>query len=138
MIRAIQGETHKAVAAMKVGTAEVEEGIRLSDSTGEALDRILAEAQGMMQKVKQMASINEEHSVRSEQISARVKNISTVSVQTADNVTEIVHATGELSTLTQSLRGLVARFQIKRPEHAPSAAFVEQFGNYSERADLAH
>lgn len=112
MIKAIQSETSEAVDSMKRGTREVEEGMKLADRAGEALERIVAETQRSVDMINQIAAASEEQSATSEQISRNVEAISSVSNESAAGVSQIAHSADDLNRLTENLRNLISRFRI--------------------------
>jgi methyl-accepting chemotaxis protein len=112
MIQMIQEETQNAVREIHKGAREVEEGLVLSDQTGEALDKIVNEAQSMMNVVSHLVAISEQQSESSTQISHNVQSISTVSAEAAREVSQIVQSVTELNQMTVNLRNLTATFKM--------------------------
>ncbi len=123
MIRTIQRETEEAVNAMSRGSVEVDAGIRLAGQARQSLDKMVAEARAVVDRVTQIAAASEEQSATSEQISRSVDTIATVSNQSAAGVTQIARATDDLNRLTLELKGLVSSFKIGAVgEHASAGA----------------
>ncbi|MFQ5570364.1 MAG: methyl-accepting chemotaxis protein [Rhodothermales bacterium] len=112
MIKTIQTETEQAVKAMQYGREEVRKGIHLADEAGESLNRIVADTDGVVDMVNQIATASQEQSATSEDISRSVEAISTVSNESANGVSEIAHSSERLSRMTDELRALVVRFRL--------------------------
>jgi methyl-accepting chemotaxis protein len=112
MITMIQEETQNAVREIHKGTKEVEKGLVLSDKTGEALDKIVNEAQSMTSVVSHLVSISEQQSESSIDISHNIQSISTVSAQAAQEISQIVQSVKELNQMTENLRNLTATFKM--------------------------
>jgi methyl-accepting chemotaxis protein len=120
LIRTIQQETQQAVRDMNLGTREVEESLAFSDRTGEALDRIVTEAQSMTSNITQLVAISEEQSASSQQISHHVRNISNVSAEAAQGISLIARAASELNEKTDQLQSLIARFKMDSSSESAS------------------
>ena len=112
MIKTIQTETSEAVTAMRHGRMEVTAGIELADQAGASLMQVVSQTEGVVDMINQIAAANEEQSSTSEQISRSVEAISSVSNQSAHEVSDIAQAADNLNQLTEKLRVLVSRFKI--------------------------
>ena len=112
MIRSVQTETQAAVTAMQQGRAEVEAGILLADTAGDALRRIVTGTTETLDLVNQIAAAGEEQSATSEQIARSVETISSVSNEAAAGIAGIARSTEGLHVLTNALRTQVARFRL--------------------------
>jgi methyl-accepting chemotaxis protein len=111
VIASVQSDTHAAVASMRRGNDEVEEGIALADQAGAALRSIVEGMNENVERVSQIAAATEEQSVTSQQIAGSVEAISSVSSESAQGLSRIAEATDGLSSLSDELRTLVARFR---------------------------
>jgi methyl-accepting chemotaxis protein len=112
MIKTIQTDTTGAVASMEEGTREVDNGIKLADKAGAALQEIVSMIQNLTDMVAQIAAASEEQSSASEQISKNVEAISTVTGETASGVQQIARAAEDLNRLTENLQSLVGKFKL--------------------------
>ena len=123
MIGAIQTKTTEAVKAMRDGTDEVEEGLRLADEAQGALNEIVESTVDAEDKVAEIASASEEQSVTSEQLSQSVTAISDVSTSSARDVAEIANHVDQLDRRAAALQDLVGTFDIgvdsSTPSHGP-------------------
>jgi methyl-accepting chemotaxis protein len=112
MIGDIQTKTTEAVKAMRDGTDEVEEGLRLADEAQGALNEIVESTVDAEDKVAEIASASEEQSVTSEQLSQSVTAISDVSTSSARDVAEIANHVDQLDRRAAALQDLVGTFDV--------------------------
>ncbi len=112
LIQMIQKDTQSAVRVIHLGTREAEESLALSDRTGEALDRIVTEAQQMMSNVTHLVAISEQQSASSLMISQNAKSISSVTDESARGISSIARSATELNELTLQLQNLIATFRM--------------------------
>jgi methyl-accepting chemotaxis protein len=129
MIRSVQAGTKAAVASMREGNGEVEEGIALADRAGEALQRIVAGTGKTVDMVAQIAAASEEQSTTSEQMARSVEMISTVSGESAQGLSQIARSTEGLNELTEELRTLVGQFRTGDVQRPPSGAQLPAGGD---------
>jgi methyl-accepting chemotaxis protein len=120
MITQIRRETEEAVAAMRRGSTEVDEGITLADEARAALERIVEGANSTVDMVGQIAAASEEQSTTSEEMARSVEMISAVSSESAQGIGQIATSAEGLNQLTEELRLLVRRFRIEGGVAAPS------------------
>lgn len=113
MIQTIQTETQAAVRAIQHGTQEVKASLALSDRTGEALDKIVAEANSMSSLVSHFVANSEEQSATNAQAAQNIKNISAVAAEAAQSVSQIARAAMDLNGLTGQLQSLLANFKLE-------------------------
>jgi methyl-accepting chemotaxis protein len=115
---------------MRAGSGEVEASLALADEAGDALRRIVADADKAVAMVQQIAAATEEQSATGEQMARSVQTISEVSHESAAGVGQVASAAEGLGRLTEELSGLLARFRTEggnehmRSEHGrlrPSA-----------------
>jgi methyl-accepting chemotaxis protein len=111
MITQIRRETEEAVAAMRRGSTEVDEGIALADRAGGSLAEIVGGANATVDMTRQIAAASEQQSTTSEEMARSVEAISSVSAEAARGVSQIAEAAGGLGQLTEELRGLVGQFR---------------------------
>ena len=112
IIEEIQNETSAATDAMSGVTREVEEGTRLSNLTGESLQRIIGSVKETAEMIKGMAEASRQQANVSDQVAKSVENISTVTKETAAASEEIAQSTQELAKLADNLQHLVEQFKI--------------------------
>jgi methyl-accepting chemotaxis protein len=114
MIRNIQSSTAEAVASMHSGIQEVTSGLVLADEAGSSLKDIVDNAHGIVDMISQIAAANEEQSSTSSEISKNVEMISTVSLQSANGISQIAGAADDLNRMTTNLQKLIARFKLNK------------------------
>lgn len=112
MIKAIQRGTKGAVAAIEEGVAEVEKGSEYSVSSGQALERILQQADDVTSQINQIATAAEQQTATTGEISANIQQITGVIEQAARGATETATAAAMLSRQSDELRRLVGQFRL--------------------------
>ncbi len=112
MINGIQSETTTAVDSMNKGSIEVQTGIELADSAGDALTQIESSSNEVLDMINQIAAANDQQSSTSEEISKNVLTISEVIGDSARQVEEIAQSAVDLNNLTVSLEQLMSQFKI--------------------------
>ncbi|MEM1094571.1 MAG: methyl-accepting chemotaxis protein [Bacteroidota bacterium] len=116
MVAGIQTETTAAVASMRSGSAEAQEGIRLADETSSALHRIADGTQQTIDHVTQMAAASEEQSVTSERIGQSVERIAEAAQTSAHDVAQVAQASDALNALSSRLLTLTDHFTLSAEE----------------------
>ncbi len=124
MIQQIQKEINGAVESMKKGTAEVNNGKKLTDMAGNSLKEIIKGAQQVADVIHQVAAASEEQSSSAEQISKNIDAINEVTKENSEGVQIIASYADELNKITENLKLQVSLFRI-----APNRnnVTVEQF-----------
>ena len=112
MIKAIQGETRGAVAAMEEGVAEVERGTESSIKSGQALEQILSQINDVTMQVNQIATAAEEQTATTSEITSNIQQITDVVHATARGAMETAAASSQLSREAENLQQLVSRFKL--------------------------
>ncbi len=112
MIKAIQGETKTAVAAMEEGVAEVEQGTEEAARSGEALRNIQDEINALHLQVQQIATAAEEQTATTSEISNNIHQITNVAQNTVDGARSTATAAQHLSRLAEELQRVVGQFKL--------------------------
>ncbi|OGT97640.1 MAG: chemotaxis protein [Geobacteraceae bacterium GWC2_48_7] len=112
MIKAIQGETKNAVAAMEEGVREVERGTEDAARSGQALQEILSQVSDVTQQINQIATAAEEQTATTCEISSNMQRITDVVQETVGSSQMTADAAGRLSDLAQDLQGIVQNFKL--------------------------
>lgn len=110
MIRTIQDETRVAVEAIEQGKLEVELGVQKTRDTGNALEEIIRMSDRVGQMVAQIASAASQQQSASDQISASISEISTLTQTSSFNAGQTAQACSHLSQLASELHRLVNEF----------------------------
>jgi len=111
MIKAIQGGTKGAIAAIEEGVAEVEKGAELSAKSGQALEEILAQVSDVTTQINQITIAAQQQTSTTGEITTNIQKITSVVEQTARGVTETASAAATLSAQSEDLRRLVRQFK---------------------------
>ncbi len=112
MINTIQVETKDAVRAMQSGSKEMEEGIRLADQTGEALQSIVKNAETAASANTENAHAADRQVSVAKDTVQKMQLIAQSASQSAEAVGQIASASEQLNMLTDNLRSLVHQFQL--------------------------
>jgi len=112
MIRAIQGETKGAVAAMEAGVDEVEKGGQKAADSGKALESILSQINEVTMQINQVATAAEEQTATTSEISNNMHQITDVVSNTSRGAQETSQAAIRLSELSEELRSVVSQFKL--------------------------
>jgi len=112
MIRAIQGETKGAVAAMEAGVDEVEKGGQKAADSGRALESILSQINEVTMQINQVATAAEEQTATTSEISNNMHQITDVVSNTSRGAQETSQAAIRLSELSEELRSVVSQFKL--------------------------
>jgi methyl-accepting chemotaxis protein len=112
MIKAIQGETREAVAAMDQGVRVAEDGALSSQRSGEALEEILECIKEVSLQVSQIATAAEQQTATTTEVSANLQQITEVVQQTASGAEETAGAAAQLARQAEELQTLVGRFRL--------------------------
>jgi methyl-accepting chemotaxis protein len=111
-ITGIQKETASAVEAMNLGTKEVESGMQLAQSAGEALEKVLTSSNDVTQMITDIAAASEQQAATTEEISKNVIGISHATSESTHQVEAVAGTTEELTALTEQLSQLMAKFKV--------------------------
>ncbi len=112
MIKAIQGETKDAVAAMEQGVGQVEAGTVEASRSGDALRDILEQVNSVAMQVSQIATAAEEQTATTGEIASNMQQITEVVQQTSHGAQESATAAAQLSTNAEELQRLVQQFRL--------------------------
>jgi methyl-accepting chemotaxis protein len=112
MIKAIQAETKAAVNAMEEGVREVEKGAMSSMKSGEALQEILSEINGVTMQINQIATAAEEQTATTSEITTNIQQVTEVVNQSARGAEETSAAAAQLAEQARQLQSLVDHFRV--------------------------
>ncbi len=112
MIRAIQGDTQKAVASMKEGTEQVEGGVSLANEAGAALAQIVEGVRKVSEMVSHIATASEQQSSATQEISANVETIARLAQENGASISQSARAAADLLRLSTDLQQVVGRFRV--------------------------
>lgn len=112
MIRTIQSETRAAVDSMEDGVREVDAGTREAALSGEALQHIIEQVNGVAMQISQVATAAEEQTATTSEISSNMTQITEVVQQSAQGAHESATAAAQLSSMAENLQTLVRKFRL--------------------------
>lgn len=118
MITQIQTETGHAVTSIHAGKIEIEKDLVMAEKAGESLNEIIKEADRVLEIVTQIAAASEEQSTAAEAISRNIEQINQVTHKSADSISHIAEATGDLSRLADSLNKSISVFKLAASERS--------------------
>lgn len=111
-IEAMQSETKNAVASMKEGENEVEQGTKEASKSGDALKDILKQVNTVTTEINQIAVASEEQTATTNEIATNIQQISGVMQDTAKRIQENAGAVAQLAGLSKELQNLVGQFRV--------------------------
>ncbi|MEN8172839.1 MAG: methyl-accepting chemotaxis protein [Chloroflexota bacterium] len=112
LIRAIQGETAEAVAAMETTTREVVEGSLLANEAGQALSEIESVSNRLGELIQSISLASRQQARGSEVLAKSMDEISSVTSQTAAGTKQTAVSISNLAVLADNLRGSVSTFKL--------------------------
>jgi methyl-accepting chemotaxis protein len=130
MIKGIQEDTGRAITSMQDGTKSVEEGVRLSNQAGEALQQIVDSVKSVTDMMQQIATAAEEQTSTGEEVTANLESMASSAKQTADAVLSSSESTQNLDNLAQQLKQLVSGFKL---QNGDSGSGVQHNKTYLEQ-----
>ncbi len=112
VIEKVQSITADAVRQMRSGTAAVEQGVEVTGKAGDAIQRIIREADKVGTMVAQIASAATQQANATEEVNASMAQISELAAEAADGSQLSARACGQLFNLALGLENTVARFEV--------------------------
>ena len=112
MIKSIQNETSAAVGSMEQGVREVERGTAEARKSGDALQAILDQVNAVTTQANQIATAAEQQTATTSEISCNIRRMTMVADQATKGAQQTAGASSELSSLAESLKGLVNQFKL--------------------------
>lgn len=113
MIRAIQADTGKSVAAMELGSSSVAEGVQLAGEARESLEAIVGASARGVEMVERIATATEEQSATTQQVNASMISIADITRDTERSMGDINQASEELSRLADELSRMASWFVVE-------------------------
>ncbi len=116
MIKLIQNETRVAVASMEQGVAAVTRGTEDAARSGEALQGILRQVDGVTQQIHQIAVAAEEQSATTNEISSHIYAINDVFLNTEQSARNTSGEAEKLTRLSTDLQEAVGKFKTRESD----------------------
>lgn len=123
LIKAIQGETSEAIAAMEECTKEVVTGSKLATEAGQALDEIDAVSKDLAELMRSMTQATRQQAEGAEEMTKAVSEISQVTRQTASETKLAAESANNLVELADALQESVAAFRLPRTKSRSALVF---------------
>ncbi|MBV5331352.1 methyl-accepting chemotaxis protein, partial [bacterium] len=108
IVRAIQADTHDAVAAMELSTQGVVEGAKLSDAAGTALSEIGRVSRELARLIESIAHETEGQTKLAARVNNSMHDILGITEQTTSGTKLSAAAVGQLSSLAAELKSSVS------------------------------
>lgn len=112
LVKAIQADTHDAVAAMEHSTLGVVEGARRSDATGQALTEIREVTNRLAGLIEAIAADTRQQVTVARQVATAMEGILQITAETSAGTRQAAGSVGELAALAEELKGSVAGFKV--------------------------
>jgi methyl-accepting chemotaxis protein len=116
MLDQILTDIGNATSLMYASSKRVDEGIKLADAAGVALDEIMQSSQSVLDRISQIASSTEEQSATSFHILSSVENIASTASQSAQETERVAATINNLAAVTGQLNNLVLRFRLDKSD----------------------
>ena len=126
LVRAIQTDTHEAVASMEQSTAGVVSGARIAARAGEALTEIETVSQRLAARTDEITSLSRDHSVQAGEIASVMEAILEATTQTQTGTEDTTRSIGELAELADALRESVGGFKLPERDFSSTVTLPQQ------------
>lgn len=113
LVKAIQTDTHDAVAAMERSTQGVVQGAKLSDNAGQALGQIDTVSRQLAELIQKISVTTDQQAQQANMVANNIQEIFSVTEQTTEGTRTTAQEVRELAKVAQELLDSVARFKIK-------------------------
>lgn len=113
LVKAIQTDTHDAVAAMERSTQGVVQGAKLSDNAGQALGQIDMVSRQLAELIQKISETTDQQAQQANMVANNIQEIFSVTEQTTEGTRTTAQEVRELAKVAQELLDSVARFKIK-------------------------
>jgi twitching motility protein PilJ len=122
LVKAIQGETNEAVAAMDRSIQEVVNGSKVANQAGQSLQEIEGVSVKLAELIQQISSASKTQAQSSEELSRSMGNISQITVETANGTKQTAQSVSNLAKLADELRSSVSTFRLPQGQNASDSA----------------
>ena len=113
LVKAIQTDTHDAVAAMERSTQGVVQGAKLSDEAGTALSGIGQVSQELADLIMRISRTTRHQAESAESVAQSIQRILLVTEQTSEGTQQTAGSILQLSELAGELKNSVSRFRVE-------------------------
>ena len=112
LVRAVQGETTEAVAAMEKNIQEVVSGSKVAASAGQSLNEIETVSVRLAELIDSISLSSKQQARGSEALARSMGDISQITQQTAAGTKQTAESVDSLARLADELRQSVSRFRL--------------------------
>jgi methyl-accepting chemotaxis protein len=112
-IQTIQTETKTVVQAIEAGTAQVEEGVKKTERTGQSLQEIIRTNDRVRDMINQIAATTAEQSATSAEVSKNIGEIARLAEESSNGALESAKACDELSAMAIDLEKIFGQFTLR-------------------------
>ncbi len=130
MIKGVQDETQSAVLIMNKGNEEVKLGIEFADQAGQSLSNIVHSTNKVLDMITHIASASEEQSATTEEVAKNITAISSVSQDTAEQISHIAEAANRMNEYTSQLNLVINQFKIDNYSNDDNLELSGRDSNY--------
>lgn len=124
LITDVQTETQNAVIAMGTGTEEVEKGVQLAGDADKALGKIIGAVNRSVRSIENIASASEKMYQNSIQVVDAIKNVASITEQSAAATEQMASGIGETSEAIQSVAAMAQEISASTEEISASVEEV--------------
>jgi methyl-accepting chemotaxis protein len=112
VIESVQSTTTQAVRQMRGGTAMVEGGVKVASKAGEAMQKIIREANTVGTMIAQIAAAATQQANATDEVNASMGEINGLAAEAAEGSQFAARACGQLFELAIGLQAMVDRFDV--------------------------
>jgi methyl-accepting chemotaxis protein len=113
MVQGIQTGTKTAVAAMREGTRQVQDGVTTTARAGDSLKQIIQMSEEVGEMITHIATAATEQSAAAEQVNQNAEQITRLTGESALGAQQSAHACQDLSALALDLQKMVSNFKLE-------------------------
>ena len=119
LVKAIQGETTEAVAAMDRSISEVVSGSKVANQAGQSLQDIEGVSAKLAELIGQISVASKQQAAGSEELARSMGGISQITRETATGTKQTAESVNSLARLADDLRSSVSTFRLP-PQYQPA------------------
>jgi PAS domain S-box-containing protein len=113
LIKAIQGETSEALAAMEIGMREVKGGSELADQASRALKDISSAVRQSSELIEEISAASEEQARVTRNLADAMQTISSITLETTAGAHETAQTIQGMVGLSEQLNRAISQFKVK-------------------------
>jgi twitching motility protein PilJ len=126
LVKAIQTDTHEAVASMEQNTAGVVSGARVAAGAGKALAEIESVSTRLADRIEGITLLARSHTEQAGEILLAMESIREITTQTQSGTDETARSIGTLAEVADALRGSVEGFTLPERDYSSTVTLRQQ------------